>query len=142
MPGGITEDKMSFHRTHILGNLGADPQVHYTTDGQARAMLRVAVNDRWKTSDGQLKEHTEWYRLVCFGRLAETCGEYLHKGNRIFVEGRMRTRSWQDDSGQQQYITELHADSIEFLDGRTMQGLQGQQAAATLPERDDAVLEP
>ncbi len=67
---------------------------------------------------GQAREHVEWYRCMCFGRLAEVVAEHLHKGSRVFVDGKQRTRSWQDDPGQQRYVTELHADTVEVLDGR------------------------
>ena len=109
---------MTFHRTQLIGNLGDDPELRYGQSGTARATFRVAVNDRWTGSDGQAKEHVEWYRVVCFGRLAEVVGEHLHKGSRVFVDGKQRTRSWQDDAGQTRYVTELHADTVEFLDGR------------------------
>ncbi len=109
---------MSFHRTQVLGNLGDDPEVKIGSTGTARTTFRVAVNDRWIGSDGQPKEHVEWYRVMCFGRLAEVVGEHLHKGSRVFVDGKQRTRSWQDEAGQQRYVTELHADTVEFLDGR------------------------
>jgi single-strand DNA-binding protein len=109
---------MTFHRTQLIGNLGDDPELRYGQSGTARATFRVAVNDRWKDSSGQQQEHAEWYRVVTWGRLAELCGEHLQKGNRVFVEGKLRTRSWQDDSGQTRYMTELHAETVEFLDGR------------------------
>lgn len=110
---------MGFHKTQVLGNLGTDPELRHGGQGKARATFSVAVNDRWTSSDGQPQEHTEWYRCVAWGKLAEQCSEYLYKGSRVFIEGKQRTRSWQDEtSGQKRYVTELHADTVEFVDGR------------------------
>jgi len=108
---------MGFHKTQVLGNLGNDPELHAGA-GKPRATFSVAVNDRWTGGDGQAQEHTEWYRIVAWGKLAEQCSEYLHKGSRVFIEGKQRTQSWQDDSGQKRYLIELHADLVEFVDSR------------------------
>ncbi len=84
---------MSFNRTQVLGNLGDDPEVKIGPTGTARTTFRVAVNDRWTGSDGQAKEHVEWYKCVSWGRLAETVAEHLHKGSRVFVDGVRSVRS-------------------------------------------------
>ena len=108
----------SLNRTQIIGNLGADPDVHVSPQGQPRTQFSVAVNERWKGSDNQVQEHTEWFRVVCFGALAEITGEHLQKGSRVLVEGRMRMQRWQDGNGQERTSVELHADDIIFLDSR------------------------
>ncbi len=82
---------MSYHKTQVLGNLGTDPELRHGS--KPRATFSVAVNDRWMSGDGQPQEHTEWYRCVCWGRLAETVAEHLHKGSRVFVDGVRSVRS-------------------------------------------------
>lgn len=102
----------------IIGHLGADPEMRYTANGSAVATFRVATSNSFKGSDGERKEHTEWHRVVCWNRLAEICAQHLTKGRLVYVEGRLQTRSWENQQGQKQYTTELIAQEVKFLGGR------------------------
>ena len=106
------------HRTQVLGNLGADPDVHARQHRQARATLRVAVTERWTGTNGQQQEHTEWYRIVTFGKLAELAGAHLQKGSRVLLEGRRRTQRWQDGQGQERTTGARPADDVIVLERR------------------------
>lgn len=106
----------------LIGNLGADPEVRYLPSGDPVANLRLATSERWKDREtGETKERTEWHSVVIFGKLAEVAKTYLHKGSRIYVEGKLRTRKWQAQDGQDRYTTEVVIDisgSMQMLDGR------------------------
>jgi len=103
----------------LVGNLGHDVEVRQMTNGNPVANIRIATNERWTRRDtGQVQEHTEWHNVVLFGRRAELAHQYLQKGSRIYVEGRLRTRSWQDREGQERRSTEVVADDMQFLDRR------------------------
>jgi len=103
----------------LIGNLGRDPEVKYSQQGTAIAQFSVATSERWKDKDGEPQEHTEWFAVKAFNRLAEIAGEHLHKGSRIYVEGRKRTESWDDkQTGAKHYRDLVYADRIEFLDSR------------------------
>lgn len=103
----------------IVGNLGQDPEVRYMPSGQAAANFSVATSESWKDKQtGQQQERTEWHRISMYGRLAEIAGEYLKKGSKVYVEGALRTRKWQDKSGQDRYTTEIIANEMQMLDGR------------------------
>lgn len=103
----------------IIGNLGAEPELRYMPSGGAVTTLNVATSETWKDKQtGQNQERTEWHRIAMFNRLAEIAGEYLHKGSKIYVEGSLRTRKWQDKSGQDRYTTEIVASTMQMLDGR------------------------
>ncbi len=107
----------------LIGNLGADPEVRYTTSGGAVANLRLATSEQWRDKQtGENREQTEWHRVVMFGRLGEIAGEYLKKGAKIYVEGSIRTRKWQDRDGQDRYTTEIVANEMQMLDGRGGEG--------------------
>jgi len=108
----------SLNKCMIIGNLGADPEMRYTANGAAVTTFNVATNEQWTGADGQRNEHTEWFSVVTWNRLAETCSQYLAKGRQVYVEGRMRTRSWDGQDGQKRYRTELIADTVRFLGGR------------------------
>ena len=104
----------------LVGNLGHDVEVRQMTNGNAVANIRIATNERWTRRDtGQVQEHTEWHNVVLFGRRAELAQQYLRKGSRIYVEGRLRTRSWQDREGNERRSTEVVADDMQFLDRRS-----------------------
>lgn len=103
----------------IIGSLGADPEMRYTPGGKPVTSYSVAVNRGWRTSEGERKEATEWFNVVAWGNLAEICNQYLHKGSQVYVEGRLQTRSWEDTSGTRHYRTELVANEMIILDGRT-----------------------
>lgn len=109
----------SVNKVILVGNLGADPETRYLPSGDAVTNIRLATTDRYKDkSSGEFKELTEWHRVVFFGRLAEIAAEYLKKGSPAYVEGRIRTRKWQDQSGQDRYSTEIVADSLQLLGSR------------------------
>ena len=102
----------------LIGNLGADPEVRYSQSGTAIASFRIATTEVWKKQDGSKEEQTEWHRIVTFGRLAEICGEYLAKGSKVYIEGRLQTRKWQDKEGQDRYTTEIVAREMKMLTSR------------------------
>ncbi len=100
----------------LLGNLGADPEQRQTQNGNAVTNFTVATSSKWKGADGQFQEETEWHRIVAFGRLAEICGQYLSKGSKVYIEGRIQTRSWEDQNGNKRYTTEIVAREMKMLD--------------------------
>lgn len=110
----------------LVGNLGNDPESRYLPSGGAVTNITVATSETWKDKQtGQPQERTEWHRVVFFNRLAEIAGEYLRKGSKVYLEGSLRTRKWQDQSGQDRYTTEIVANEMQMLDSRT--GGQGGQ---------------
>ncbi|MBK1629471.1 single-stranded DNA-binding protein [Thiohalocapsa halophila] len=103
----------------IVGNLGADPEVRYTANGSAVANIRVATSESWKDKNtGEPQERTEWHRITLFARLGEIAGQYLRKGSKVYIEGKLRTRKWQGQDGQDRYTTEIIADQMQMLDSR------------------------
>jgi len=103
----------------IVGNLGRDPEIRYAASGAAIANVSIATTDSWKDKQtGENIDKTEWHRVVFFGRLAEIVGEYLKKGSQVYVEGRLQTRKWQDQNGQDRYSTEIVASEMQMLGGR------------------------
>ena len=106
---------MGINKVILVGRLGKDPEVRYTTDNTAVATLTLATGERRKDASGQWVDHTEWHRLVCFGKLAELAKNYLKKGRQIYVEGRLRTTKWQDKEGKDRYTTEIVVATLEFL---------------------------
>ena len=115
----------------LIGNLGADPEVRYTAGGSAVANVRLATAESWRDKDsGEQQERTEWHRVVFFGRLAEIVGEYLRKGSQVYVEGRIQTRKWQDRDGNDRYSTEIVANEMQMLGGRSDGGGDPRPAAA------------
>ena len=100
----------------IVGNLGRDPEMRTTQSGSQVAKFSVATSSRYKDRDGNFQEETEWHRVVAFGRLAEICGQYLHKGKQVYIEGRLQTSSWDDkETGQKRYMTEIVAQEMQML---------------------------
>src|SRR5690348_4267519 len=113
----------SVNKVILVGNLGADPETKYLPSGDAVTNIRMATTDRWKDkASGEMKEATEWHRIAFFGRLAQIAGEYLKKGSQVYVEGRIRTRKWQDKEGQDRYSTEIVGDSMQMLGSRAGAG--------------------
>ncbi|WP_338519795.1 single-stranded DNA-binding protein [Alteromonas gracilis] len=106
----------------LVGNLGNDPEVRYMPNGNAVANLSLATSESWKDQQGQVQERTEWHRLTMYRRLAEIAGEYLKKGSQIYVEGKLQTRKWQDQQGQDRYTTEIIVDQMQMLGGRGAEG--------------------
>jgi len=117
----------SVNKVILVGNLGRDPEVRYTPDGAAICNVSIATTSTWKDKNsGERREETEWHRVVFYNRLAEIAGEYLRKGRSVYVEGRLKTRKWQDkDSGQDRYATEIVADQMQMLGGRDSGGEGG-----------------
>ena len=109
----------SVNKVIIVGNLGRDPEVRYTPNGDSIANVTIATTDTWKDkATGEKKEATEWHRVVFFGKLAEIAGQYLKKGRQVYVEGALRTRKWQDKEGQERYTTEIVANEMKMLGSR------------------------
>ncbi|MCG7562106.1 MULTISPECIES: single-stranded DNA-binding protein [Pseudoalteromonas] len=110
----------------LVGNLGQDPEVRYMPNGNGVANISIATTDSWKDKNtGQMQERTEWHRVVLFGKLAEVAGEYLRKGSQVYIEGRLQTRKWTDQGGQERYTTEIVVDmggQMQMLGGRGEQG--------------------
>lgn len=103
----------------LIGNIGGDPEVRYMPNGNAVTTLSVATSETWKDKvTGEKQDRTEWHRVVCFNRLGEIAGEYLRKGSKVYVEGSLRTRKWQDQQGQDRYTTEIIATDIQMLDSK------------------------
>lgn len=113
----------------LVGNLGQDPEVRYMPSGGAVTNISVATTESWKDKQtGQQQDRTEWHRIVFFNRLAEIAGEYLKKGSQVYIEGKLQTRKWQDQSGQDRYTTEIVANEMQMLGGRA--GMGGDQGYA------------
>ena len=103
----------------LIGNLGRDPETRYTQGGSAVARFSIATSESWRDKQtGEQQERTEWHNVVCFARLAEIAGEYLKKGSKVYIEGRIQTRKWQDQNGQDRYTTEIIANEMQMLDSR------------------------
>ncbi|MGW8194922.1 MAG: single-stranded DNA-binding protein [Desulforhopalus sp.] len=102
----------------LIGNLGADPEMRYTPSGTAVATLSVATNRRWKDREGNYQDETEWHRVIVWAQSAEFCGNYLSKGSKVYVEGRLQTRKWQDQAGNDRYTTEIVANTVQNLTPR------------------------
>lgn len=119
----------------LLGNLGQDPEVRYMPSGGAVTTISIATSETWNDKQtGEKKERTEWHRVVFMGKIAEIAGEYLHKGSQVYVEGKLQTRKWQDQSGQERYTTEVMVDSfngvLQMVGGKPQNdNQQGQQSA-------------
>jgi single-strand DNA-binding protein len=109
---------MSLNKCMIIGNLGRDPEMRYTPSGQAVTQFTVAVNRNYKDAQGERQEETEWFRVVAWGQQAEFAAEYLRKGAKVYIEGRIQTRQWEGQDGQKRYTTELVANTIQNLERR------------------------
>ncbi len=134
----------------LIGNLGQDPELRYTGSGTAVCNMRLATNESYKDSNGQLVERTEWHTIVAWSRLAEICGEYLKKGSQVYFEGSLQTRSYEDRDGNTKYVTEVKAREMMMLSGRGPEngsgGMsyqnRGQQPVSQTAESDDLTFEP
>ena len=123
----------------IIGNLGQDPDVKYTPGGTAIANLSVATSESWKDKNtDEVKEKTEWHKLVFFGKLAEVCGEYLKKGSKIYAEGKLVTEKWQDkNTNQERYATKIHCHELQMLDGAPKgEGYKSPPPETSVPAND------
>ena len=141
----------SVNKVILVGNLGADPETRYMPNGDAVANIRLATTESWKDkASGEKREITEWHRVVFFNRLAEIAGEYLKKGSQVYIEGRLRTRKWTDQSGVDKYTTEIIADQMQMLGSRSggsgggvaYDDGYGAPAAAPAPARAPAAKKP
>ncbi len=108
---------MSVNIAIVVGNLGKDPEVRFTQSGRAVANFSLATNESWVGQDGNRQERTEWHNIVVWGKQAENCGQYLAKGRQVCVQGRIQTRKWTDQNGQDRYTTEIVAQRVDFLGG-------------------------
>jgi single-strand DNA-binding protein len=124
----------SLNKVMLIGNLGKDPELRYTTGGVAVASFTIATNESWKDQDGNLQERTEWHNIVAWRKLAEICAEWLKKGKKVYIEGKLQTRSYDDkNTGAKRYVTEIVADNMIMLDSRG-----AGEAAATPKETEEA----
>ena len=128
----------SVNKVILIGHLGKDPEVRYTTGGDAVANINLATTEKWKDKSGEQQEKTEWHRLTLFGRQAEVAGEYLKKGSLAYFEGRLQTRKYTDKEGVEKYVTETVVDRMQFLDRRPATG----ERAAENEERAPAAMAP
>ena len=128
----------SLNQCNFIGNLGKDPEMRYAANGNAICNISIGVSEKWKDKQtGQPNERTEWVRISAFGKLAEIMGQYLKKGSSVYISGRMQTRKWQDQSGQDKYTTEIIADQMQMLDSRGGQQQPQQQARQQEPMPDN-----
>ncbi|MCW4149815.1 single-stranded DNA-binding protein [Halomonas sp. 18H] len=120
----------------LIGNLGQDPEVRFTASGSAVANLNLATTDTWMDrQSGQRQERTEWHRVVMFNKTAEIAQQYLRKGSKVYIEGRLQTRKWQDQNGQDRYSTEVVANDMQMLDGRSDGGQGGGNFGGGQPQQ-------
>ncbi len=118
MAGGV-------NKVILVGNLGNDPEMRQIPSGAAVCEFRIATNEVWTDKQGQRQERTEWHRIVVWGKQAENCSKYLTRGRQVFIEGKLRTRSWEDKDGNKRYMTEIVANDIQFLGGGSGSGGAG-----------------
>lgn len=126
---------MSVNKAILVGRLGRDPELKYTPQGTAVCNFPLATSEKFKDSDGASQEKTEWHQIVTWRRLAEVCGEYLHKGKEIYIEGKIQTRKWQDKDGNDRYTTEVVAFSMQMVGGGGDQQSGGQQQQPQQPQQ-------
>ncbi len=124
--------KGSVNKVILVGHLGSDPESRYTASGNAVTTFSLATNESWKNADGNYEDKTEWHRCVLFGKMAETANEFVKKGQLIYLDGKLRTRSWEDNSGNKRYTTEVVAERFTML-GRKSSG----SGEGTQPPADD-----
>jgi single-strand DNA-binding protein len=125
----------------LLGNLGADPEVRHMPSGDAVANIRIATSESWKDKQGQVQERTDWHNVVFFGKLAEIVKQYLHKGSKVYIEGKLRTRKWQAKDGSDRYSTEVVVDisgTMQMLDGKPGGGQSGAHDSGQHPHQDSS----
>jgi len=126
------------NKVFLIGNLGADPEVRSTQNGIAVTNFNVATTEKWKGKDGMQQEQTEWHRIVAFGRLGEICGQYLVKGSKVYIEGRLQTRQWDDQNGNKRYTTEIVAREMKMLDfrqvGAQRSNMENNKGVVNIPE--------
>ena len=131
---------MSVNKCLFIGNLTADPEIRTMPNGEQVANFTIALNERYKAKDGNVVENVEYVRIVLYRRLAEIAGQYLHKGSQVYIEGRLKTRKWQDNNGQDRYTTEIQGDNLQMLGGRQDEPKQAKSSKAK-PEPLSAMAE-
>lgn len=131
---------MSVNKCLFIGNLTADPEIRTMPNGEQVANFSIALNERYKAKDGNIVENVEYVRIVLYRRLAEIAGQYLHKGSQVYIEGRLKTRKWQDNNGQDRYSTEIQCDNLQMLGGRQDEQKQSKPSKAK-PEPLSALAE-
>lgn len=131
----------SLNKAILIGNLGADPETRYMTNGDCVCNIRLATTETWKDKQsGEQKEATEWHRVVFYNRLAEVAGQYLKKGSQVYIEGKVKTRKWQDKDGQDRYTTEVQASEMKMLGGRRDDADGNQSNAARRAQNEGATV--
>lgn len=131
---------MSLNKCLFIGNITADPEIRTMPNGEQVANFSIALNERYKAKDGNVVENVEYVRIVLYRRLAEIAGQYLHKGSQVYIEGRLKTRKWQDNNGQDRYTTEIQGDNLQMLGGRQDEQKQA-KASKAKPEPLSAMAE-
>ena len=131
---------MSVNKCLFIGNLTADPEIRTMPNGEQVANFTIALNEKYKAKDGNIVENVEYVRIVLYRRLAEIAGQYLHKGSQVYIEGRLKTRKWQDNNGQDRYTTEIQGDNLQMLGGRQDEPKQA-KASKAKPEPLSAMAE-
>ncbi|HWP81949.1 MAG TPA: single-stranded DNA-binding protein [Bacteroidota bacterium] len=127
----------SVNKAILIGNLGKDPELRYTNSGVAVATFSLATNESWRDPEGNLQERTQWHNIVAWRKLAEICGEYLKKGSKVYIEGRLQYRNYDDKNGVKRYVTEIVMDEMVMLDAKgSAPSTEG--AASTPPEASPA----
>ncbi len=121
----------SVNKVILIGFLGDAPEVRFSQQGKPVGTFSLAVNERWKNVEGALRERVEWFRIVCFGRLAEVCGEYLSKGRHVYLEGRLQTRKWSDREGEERTTVEVVANMMRILDRAPKNGNEAKSEQTT-----------
>jgi len=128
----------SLNKVMIIGNLGSDPEMRFTPNGNPVTSLRVATSRVYTTAEGERKQETEWFTVVAWNKLAESCNQFLTKGRLVYVEGRLRTRTWESQDGQKHYRTEIIASSVTFLDRQASAALQEEKVDEEKVEEAEA----
>jgi len=135
------------NRVILIGFLGDSPELKFSQQGKPIGTFSLAVNERWKDADGAPRERVEWFKIVCFGRLAEVCGEYLNKGRHVYLEGRLQTRKWKGPEGEQRTVIEVVANQMQILDrlpqnGNSSRTAESTKASQPVDESDNPFKEP
>nr|DAF56461.1 MAG TPA: Single strand binding protein [Siphoviridae sp. ctRwl19] len=132
---------MSVNKCLFIGNLTADPEIRTMSNGEQVANFSIALNEKYKAKDGNIVENVEYVRIVLYRRLAEIAGQYLTKGSQVYIEGRLKTRKWQDNNGQDRYTTEIQGDNLQMLGGRQDEPKQQAKQNKAKPEPLSAMAE-
>lgn len=127
----------NLNKVQLIGRLGRDPEIKYTPSGAAVANFSIATNESWTGKDGKKQEKSEWHKIVAWNKLAELCGEYLSKGREVYIEGKLQTREYEGKDGSKRYVTEVVAQSVQFLGGGEPKP-EPKTDSAQVPDYDDS----